>query len=74
MYLMKHKSETFEKFNEFKNDVHNQLGKSIKAIRSDCGGEYLSYEFDDYLRECGIISQHTSLKTLQWNGVSERRN
>ena len=39
VYLMKHKSETFEKFKEFKNEVQNQLGKSIKAIRSDRGGE-----------------------------------
>ena len=32
VYLMKHKSETFEKFKEFQNEVQNQLGKSIKAI------------------------------------------
>ena len=47
VYLMKHKSE---KFKEFKNEVQNQLGKSIKAIRSDRGGEYLRLEFDDYLK------------------------
>ena len=35
VYLMKYKSETFEMFKEFKNEVQNQLGKSIKAIRSD---------------------------------------
>ena len=35
VYLMKYKSETFERFKEFKNEVQNQLGKSIKAIRSD---------------------------------------
>ena len=61
VYLMKYKSETFEMFKEFKNEVQNQLGKSIKAIRSDRGGEYLSQEFDHYLKECGIVSQ-------QWNG------
>lgn len=53
---MKHKLETFEKFRDFKNKVKNDLGKSIKAIRSDRGGEYLSQELDDYLRECRIIS------------------
>ena len=74
VYLMKHKSETFEKFKEFKNEVQNQLGKSIKAIRSDRGGEYLSQEFDYYLKECGIVSQLTPPGTPQWNGVSERRN
>ena len=71
---MKHKSESFEKFKEFQNEVENQLGKSIKALRSDRGGEYLSQEFGDHLRACGIVSQLTPPGTPQWNGVSERRN
>ena len=74
VYLLKHKSESFEKFKIFKNEVQNQLGKSIKALRSDRGGEYLSQEFAHYLKECGIISQLTPPGTPQWNGVSERRN
>ena len=59
VYLLKHKSESFEKFKIFKNEVQNQLGKSIKALRSDRGGEYLSQEFDHHLKECGIVSQLT---------------
>ncbi len=54
--LMKYKHESFEKFKEFKSEVENQTWKSIKALRSDCGGEYLSTEFDEYLREHGIVS------------------
>src|SRR6185503_18113497 len=49
IYLMKHKSEAFEKFKEFQNEVQNQLGKTIKALRSDRGGEYLTQEFDEHL-------------------------
>ena len=45
IYLMKHKSETFEKFKEFQSEVENHRNKKIKFLRSDCGGEYLSYEF-----------------------------
>ena len=56
VYLIKYKSETFERFKEYKNEVQNQLGKSIIAIRSDRGGEYLSHEFDHYLKACGIVS------------------
>jgi Integrase core domain len=56
VYLMRHKSESFEKFKEFKTEVENQLNKSIKALQSDRGGEYLSYEFTMYLKECGIVS------------------
>ena len=65
VYLMKHKSETFEKFKVFKNEVQNQLGKNIKTLRSDRGGEYLSREFIDHLRDCGIISQLTPPGTPQ---------
>ncbi|KAK8705299.1 hypothetical protein V6N13_048903 [Hibiscus sabdariffa] len=74
IYLMRHKSEALERFKEFKNEVHNQHGKSIKALRSDRGGEYLSQDFDELLKECGIVSQLTPPGTPQWNGVSERRN
>ena len=74
VYLIKYKSETFEMVKEFKNEVQNQLGKSIKAIRSDRSGEYLSQEFDHYLKESGIVSQLTPLGTPQWNGVSKKRN
>ncbi|TLX68109.1 transposase family protein, partial [Labilibacter sediminis] len=38
------------------------------------GGEYLSIEFNDYLKECGIISQLSPPRTPQLNGVAERRN
>ena len=50
IYLMRHKSESFEKFKEFQNEVQNQLGKTIKFLRSDRGGEYLSHEFSDHLK------------------------
>ncbi|GJT15527.1 retrotransposon protein, putative, ty1-copia subclass [Tanacetum coccineum] len=54
--------------------VENQLGKTIKALRSDRGGEYISQEFKDYLKACGIVQQLTPPYTPQHNGVSERRN
>nr|GFA44591.1 retrotransposon protein, putative, Ty1-copia subclass [Tanacetum cinerariifolium] len=49
-FLLKHKHEVFETFKVFKAEVELQLGKKIKALRSDRGGEYLSQEFKDYLR------------------------
>ena len=54
--------------------VENQTGKSIKTLRSDRGGEYLSTEFIEFLKEHGIVSQLTPPGTPQLNGVSERRN
>ncbi|KAK8652037.1 hypothetical protein V6N13_141607 [Hibiscus sabdariffa] len=40
IYLMRHKSEALEKFKEFRNEVQNQHGKSIKALRSDRGAAF----------------------------------
>ena len=74
VYLMRHKSEAFDKFKEYKNEVENQLDKRIKTLRTDRGGEYLSNEFSTYLKECGIIPQLTPPGTPQWNGVLKRRN
>ncbi|GKA77327.1 retrotransposon protein, putative, ty1-copia subclass [Tanacetum coccineum] len=67
VYLMKHKHEVFETFKVFQNEVENQIGKKIKAIRSDRGGEYLSHEFVNHMKSCGIVSQLTLPKTLQHN-------
>nr|GEV73073.1 retrotransposon protein, putative, Ty1-copia subclass [Tanacetum cinerariifolium] len=53
VYLMKHKHEVFETYKVFQNEVKNQLGKRIKAIRSDRGGEYLSREFVKHMESCG---------------------
>ena len=50
IYLIKHKSETFEKFKEFQSEVKNHRNKKIKFLRSDRGGKYLSYEFGLHLK------------------------
>ncbi|GJX83723.1 retrotransposon protein, putative, ty1-copia subclass [Tanacetum coccineum] len=74
VYLLKHKHEVFERFKVFKNEVENQLEKTIKALRSDRGGEYISQKFKDYLNACGIVQQFTPPYTPQHNDVSERKN
>ncbi|GJZ79491.1 retrotransposon protein, putative, ty1-copia subclass [Tanacetum coccineum] len=74
IYFKNKRHEVFETFKVFKNEVKNQLGKTIKALRSDRGGEYISQEFKDYLKACGIIQQLTPPYAPQHNGVSERRN
>ena len=35
IYLMKHKSEMFEKFKQFQSEVENHRNKKIKFLRSD---------------------------------------
>ena len=41
IYLMKHKSETFEKFKEFQSEVENHRNKKIKFLRFDHRDKYL---------------------------------
>ncbi|GJV26335.1 retrotransposon protein, putative, ty1-copia subclass [Tanacetum coccineum] len=55
-------------------EVENQLRKTIKSLLCDLGGEYISQEFLDHLKEHWIIAHRTPLYTPQHNGVSERRN
>nr|GEW42312.1 retrotransposon protein, putative, Ty1-copia subclass [Tanacetum cinerariifolium] len=74
VYLLKHKHEVFETFKVFQKEVENQLGKTIKSLRSDRGGEYISQKFLDHLKDHGIITHRTPLYTPQHNGVSERIN
>ncbi|GJS70743.1 retrotransposon protein, putative, ty1-copia subclass [Tanacetum coccineum] len=74
VYLLKHKHEVFETFKVFQKEVENQLGKTIKSLRYDRRGEYMSQEFLDHLKDHGIISHRTPPYTPQHNGVSERRN
>nr|GEW10711.1 putative retrotransposon protein [Tanacetum cinerariifolium] len=74
VYLLKHKHEVFETFKVFQKKVENQLGKTIKSLRSNRGGEYRSQEFLNHLKDHRIIAHRTPLYTPQHNGVSERRN
>ncbi|RVW72211.1 Retrovirus-related Pol polyprotein from transposon TNT 1-94 [Vitis vinifera] len=83
LYLIHEKSQSLEVFKNFKAEVENQLSKKIKAVSSDCGGEYYGrYDgsgeqrpepFAKYLMECGIVP-HTMSGTPSQNGVAERRN
>ncbi|GJS46607.1 retrotransposon protein, putative, ty1-copia subclass [Tanacetum coccineum] len=74
VYMLKHKHEVFETFKVFQKEVENQLGKTIKTLRFDRGGKYMSQEFLDHLKDHGIIAHRTPPYTPQHNGVSERRN
>nr|GFC89244.1 retrotransposon protein, putative, Ty1-copia subclass [Tanacetum cinerariifolium] len=68
VYLLKHKHEVFETFKVFQKEVENQLGKTIKSLRYDHGGEYMSQEFLDHIKDHGIITHQTPPYTPQHNG------
>ena len=53
------KSEVFRTFIEFLAYVDNQFSTSIKTLRTDSDGEYLSTEFQAFLASKGIIRPFT---------------
>ena len=74
IYLMKHKSETFEKFKEFQSEVENHRNKNKSFYDMIAELKYFSYEFGLQFKQCEIVSLLTPPGTPQCNGVSERRN
>jgi len=54
LYTIKSKSEVFQKFKEFKNNVERRSGEKIKTIRSDNDTEYTNNEFKSYLAAQGL--------------------
>ena len=73
MPLLK-KSDAFDAFKRFKAYAENQLNAKIKCLRDDKGGEYMSKDFDSFLKAAGIHRQHTVRAEPHQNGVAERAN
>jgi transposase InsO family protein len=74
VYFLRSKSEVFCTFTEFFAYVANQFSASIKTLRTDSVGEYLSTEFQAFLASKGILHQRSCPSTPQQNGVAERKN
>jgi transposase InsO family protein len=73
--FLKLKSEALSALKDYETELKCQTpGAKIKKLRSDRGGEYLSMEFDRYLKDQGIKRQLTVHHSPQQNGVAERLN
>ena len=72
--FLKEKSEAFEKFKMFKALTKNQTGKILKAVRSNRGVEFSSWNFKEFCDKHGIKREYTIPRTPQQNGVVERQN
>jgi len=81
--LLQENSSSLDAFKSFKAAIELKIGKKIKCVRSDKGGEYYGrYDetgrnlgpFARFLDECGIEAQYIMPSTPQQNGVAERRN
>ena len=74
VYLLKHKSDTFKIFTQFQAMVHTQFSLPIKTLRTNCGGEFTSTDFNTFCDAKGILHQLSCPHTLQQNGVAERKH
>ena len=74
VYFLKYKSEVLATFKIFKAFVEKQSSLSIKNLRTDNWGEYVSKEFKEFCNEHGILHQHSVPYTPTQNGVAERKN
>lgn len=74
IYLMKTKGEVPAKFRLFRSWAENQSGCKLKVLRADGGGEYMSTEFQEELKETGVEWQPRSPYVPEQNGKAERQN
>ena len=59
---------------DFKALVENQIGRRIKALRSENGGKYISNAFKELCAKKGIRREITAPHNPQHNGVVECKN
>lgn len=74
IYLLERKCEVFQKIKEYTEEMKNKFNKTIKVLRSDNGGEYISKTMDEYFKMNGIKHEFTAPYSPQQNGVAERKN
>ena len=72
--LLAYKAEALHSFKKFRVIAEAEINGKLRCARSDCGGEFLSKEFNLYCEENGTLRQLTTPHTPQQNGVVERRN
>jgi transposase InsO family protein len=74
LFPMKLKSEAFACFKLFRATFEKVNNHVIKSLRTDNGGEYISNEFENYLKNAGIRHEPGPPHSPQLNGVAERTN
>lgn len=74
IYLMRKKSDVFEKFREYEATVTAAFGLSISKMTVDQGREYCSNAQKQFYKRKGIQLEVTVAYTPQQNGVAERFN
>ena len=72
IYLLRHKSEVFQKFHDFQSMVERQFNKKILAIQTDWGGEYK--KLNAFFQHIGISQLVSCPYAHQQNGSVEHKH
>jgi histone deacetylase 1/2 len=72
IYLLKFKSEVFEKFHEFQTLVERLFDRKILTIQTDWGGEY--QKLHSFFEKVGITHHVSCPHAHQQNGAAERKH
>ena len=72
IYLIKHKSEVFQKFHDFQNLVERRFDRKILALQTDWGGEY--EKLNSFFTKIGISHHVSCPHAHQQNGSAERKH
>ena len=54
--------------------VEKEIGKSLKCLRLDRSGEFITNEFEMFYNYRGIKRQTSTPRTPPQNGIVEKRN
>ncbi|GKD45847.1 retrotransposon protein, putative, ty1-copia subclass [Tanacetum coccineum] len=68
------KHEAFGKFKEWKQLVENQIGRTVKKLRTNNGLEFCNREFEQLCVESGIAKHLTDFGMPQQNRLADRMN
>ncbi|GJX64591.1 retrovirus-related pol polyprotein from transposon TNT 1-94 [Tanacetum coccineum] len=73
--FLKDKTEACDQFKIFSKKIQNQLGSTILSIRTDHSREFdKEVQFVEFCNANGITHNFSAPRTLQSNGVVERKN
>ncbi len=72
IYLLKYKSDVFQKFHDFQQLVERLFNRKIIAMQTDWGGEY--QKLHTFFQKAGITHHISCPHTHQQNGSAERKH
>ncbi|GKC71044.1 ribonuclease H-like domain-containing protein [Tanacetum coccineum] len=74
VFFLRTKDETSGILKDFIRQIKNQLNQKVKTIRCDNGTEFKNRDIIEFCGSKGIKREYSNARTLQQNGVAERKN